>query len=138
MTLRPVRRAGRLDAWTAKQSSIDWGVAAAGGVTGETGERGLRLLGVKAGDTIFVDGAASGVGAVAAQLAVAGVTRAITSASEADQGYLREIRAIPVLYGEGVADRVRAAAGGLVEAVFDVAGKTAVDGHVRGKLVLIP
>ncbi len=48
----------------------------------------------------------------------------IASASEANQDYLREIRAIPVRYGEGVADRVRAAAGGRVDAVFDVAGKT--------------
>jgi hypothetical protein len=32
-----------------------------------------------------------------------------------------------VLYGEGVGSRVRAAAGGLVDAVFDVAGKTPVE-----------
>jgi NADPH:quinone reductase-like Zn-dependent oxidoreductase len=48
----------------------------------------------------------------------------IASASEANQDYLREIRAIPVRYGEGVAARVRAAAGGPVDAVFDVAGQT--------------
>src|SRR5213078_2295895 len=59
-----------LDSWAAKPPSIDWAVAAAAGVTGETSERGLRLLGVKAGDTIFVDGGAGGVGAVAVQMAV--------------------------------------------------------------------
>jgi NADPH:quinone reductase-like Zn-dependent oxidoreductase len=32
-----------------------------------------------------------------------------------------------VRYGEGVADRVRAAAGGRVDAVFDVVGKTPAD-----------
>jgi NADPH:quinone reductase-like Zn-dependent oxidoreductase len=32
-----------------------------------------------------------------------------------------------VRYGEGVAERVRAAAGGPVDAVFDVAGKTPVE-----------
>jgi len=113
-----------LDAWAAKPPPIDWAVAAAAGVAGETSERGLRLLGVKAGDTIFVDGGAGGVGAVAAQMAVARGARVIASASEANQDYLREIRAIPVLYGEGVAARVRAAAGGPVDAVFDVAGQT--------------
>ena len=113
-----------LDAWAAKPPSIDWAVAAAAGVAGETSERGLRLLGVKAGDTIFVDGGAGGVGAVAVQMAVARGAKVIASASEANQDYLREIRAIPVLYGEGVAARVRAAAGGPVDAVFDVAGKT--------------
>ena len=116
-----------LDAWAAKPPAIDWAVAAAAGVAGETSERGLRLLGVTAGDTIFVDGGAGGVGAVAVQMAVAREARVIASASEANQDYLREIRAIPVLYGEGVAARVRAAAGGPVDAVFDIAGKTPVE-----------
>ena len=113
-----------LDAWAAKPRSIDWAVAAAAGVAGETSERGLRLLGVRAGDTIFVDGGAGGVGAVTVQMAAARGARVIASAGQANQDYLREIGAIPVLYGQGVADRVRAAAGGRVDAVFDVAGKT--------------
>ncbi|HEV2918776.1 MAG TPA: zinc-binding dehydrogenase, partial [Actinomycetota bacterium] len=50
----------------------------------------------------------------------------IASASEANLDYLREIGATPVLYGQGLAERVRAAAGGPVDAVFDVAGKTPV------------
>jgi NADPH:quinone reductase-like Zn-dependent oxidoreductase len=116
-----------LDAWAAKPPSIDWAVAAAAGVAGETSERGLRLLGIKAGDTLFVDGGAGGVGAVAVQMAVARRARVIASASEANHDYLREIGAIPVLYGEGVAARVRAAAGGRVDAVFDVAGKAPVE-----------
>lgn len=115
-----------LEAWAAKPSSVDWAVAAAGGVAGETGERGLRLLNVKAGDTLFVDGGAGGVGAVAVQMAVARGAKVIASSSQANHDYLREIRAIPVLYGDGVADRVRAAAGGPVDAVFDVAGKTPI------------
>jgi NADPH:quinone reductase-like Zn-dependent oxidoreductase len=115
-----------LNAWAVKPSSIDWAVAAAAGVTGETSERGLRLLGVKSGDTIFIDGGAGGVGAVAVQMAVARGARVIASSSEANHDYLREIGAIPVLYGEGVSGRVRAAGGGRVDAVFDVAGKTPV------------
>ncbi|HVD88599.1 MAG TPA: NADP-dependent oxidoreductase [Jatrophihabitantaceae bacterium] len=116
-----------LDSWAAKPASIDWAVAAAAGVAGETAERGLRLLDVKAGDTLFIDGGAGGVGAVVVQFALARGARVIASASEANQDYLREIGAIPVLYGEGVADRVRNAAGGSVDAVFDVVGKTPVD-----------
>jgi NADPH:quinone reductase-like Zn-dependent oxidoreductase len=95
-------------------------------VAGETGERGLRLLEVKAGDTLFVDGGAGGVGAVAVQLALARGAKVVASASQANHDYLRELGAIPVLYGQGVAERVRAAAGGPVDAVFDVAGKTPV------------
>ena len=116
-----------LDSWAAKPPSIDWAVAAAAGVAGETAERGLRLLEVKAGDTLFVDGGAGGVGAVTVQMALARGARVIASASEANHDYLREIGATPVLYGQGLAERVRAAAGGPVDAVFDVAGKTPVE-----------
>ena len=116
-----------LDAWAAKVPSVDWAVAAAAGVAGETSERGLRLLGVNAGNTLFVDGGAGGVGAVAVQMALARGATVIASSSEANHDYLRELGAIPVLYGQGLADRVRAAAGGPVDAVFDVAGKTPVE-----------
>jgi len=116
-----------LDSWAKKPSSVDWAVAAAAGVAGETAERGLRVLGVQSGDTLFVDGGAGGVGAVAVQMAVARGARVIASSSEANHDYLREIGATPVLYGDGVADRVRAAAGGQVAAVFDVAGRTPVE-----------
>jgi NADPH:quinone reductase-like Zn-dependent oxidoreductase len=115
-----------LDSWAAKGPSVDWAVAAAAGVAGETSERGLRLLEVTAGDTVFVDGGAGGVGAVAVQMALARGAKVVASASEANHDYLREIGATPVLYGQGVAERVRAAAGGPVDAVFDVAGKTPV------------
>ena len=116
-----------LDSWAAKPSQVDWAVAAAVGVAGETAERGLRLLDVKAGDTVFVDGGAGGVGAVVVQMAVARGATVIASSSPANHDYLREIGATPVLYGEGVAARVQAAAGGPVDAVFDVAGKTPVE-----------
>lgn len=116
-----------LDAWAAKAPSVDWAVAAAAGVAGETAERGLRLLDVRDGQTLFLDGGAGGVGAVAVQMAVARGARVIASASEANHGYLREIGAVPVRYGEGVADRVRSASGGRVDAVFDVAGKTPIE-----------
>ena len=116
-----------LDSWAAKPSSVDWAVAAAAGVAGETAERGLRLLDVQAGDTVFVDGGAGGVGAATVQLAVARGARVVASSSQANQDYLHEIGATPVLYGEGVVARVHAAAGGPVDAVFDVAGKTPVE-----------
>jgi NADPH:quinone reductase-like Zn-dependent oxidoreductase len=116
-----------LNAWAAKPPSVDWAVAAAVGVAGETTERALRLLDAKAGETLFVDGGAGGVGAVAVQVALARGMRVIASAGQGNQDYLRELGAIPVLYGEGVADRVREAAGGQVDKVFDVAGKTPIE-----------
>jgi NADPH:quinone reductase-like Zn-dependent oxidoreductase len=116
-----------LGSWAAKPPAIDWAVAAAAGVAGETAERGLRLLGVKAGDILFVDGGAGGVGAVVVQMAAARGARVIASAGEANHDYLCEIGATPVLYGQGVGARVQAAAGGPVDAVFDVAGKTPIE-----------
>lgn len=116
-----------LNSWVRKPPAVDWAVAASAGVAGETAERGLRLLGVAAGHTLFVDGGAGGVGTAAVQLAVARGATVIASAGPANQDYLREIGAVPVPYGDGVAVRVRAAAAGPVDAVFDVAGKTPVE-----------
>ena len=116
-----------LDSWAAKPPSVDWAVAAAAGVAGETGERVLRLLDLKAGQTVFIDGGAGGVGAVAVQMAVARGLKVIASAGEGNLDYLREIRATPVRYGDGVADRVRDAAGGQVDGVVDIAGKTPIE-----------
>jgi NADPH:quinone reductase-like Zn-dependent oxidoreductase len=116
-----------LSSWAAKPPATDWAVATAATIGGETAERGLRLLGVRAGHVIFIDGGAGGVGAVAVQMARARGARVIASSSSSNEDYVRKIGALPVRYGEGVAARVRAAAGGPVDAVFDVAGKTPVD-----------
>jgi NADPH:quinone reductase-like Zn-dependent oxidoreductase len=116
-----------LDAWAPKASQIDWAVAGAVGVVGETAERVLRLLDVKAGDTLFIDGGAGGVGAVAAQMALARGARVIASAGQDNQDYLREIGVTPVLYGPGLVDRVRAVAGAKIDAVLDVAGKSPIE-----------
>jgi NADPH:quinone reductase-like Zn-dependent oxidoreductase len=116
-----------LDSWAAKPSSVGWAVAAAAGVAGETAERGLRLLDVNADGTVFVDGGAGGVGSVVVQMALARGAKVVASSGAANVDYLREIGAIPVLYGDGVVARVHAAAGGPVDAVFDVAGKTPVE-----------
>jgi NADPH:quinone reductase-like Zn-dependent oxidoreductase len=113
-----------LDSWAPKPATVDWATAAAAGVAGETAERGLRLLGVTSGSTVFVDGGAGGVGAAVVQMAVARDATVIASASEANHDYLRGLGATPVRYGDGLVERVREAAGGPIDAVFDVAGKT--------------
>jgi NADPH:quinone reductase-like Zn-dependent oxidoreductase len=116
-----------LDAWVHKAPQLDWAVAGAVGVTGETSERVLRLLGVQPGETLFIDGGAGGVGAVATQFAVARGIRVIASAGQDNQDYLREIGATPVLYGQGLVNRVRAVPGDPVTAVLDAAGKTPIE-----------
>ena len=113
-----------LAAWAAKPASVDWAVAAGSAVAAEVSVRVLDLLGVGPGGTLLVDGGAGGVGAVGVQVAVSRGATVIASAGEANQGYLAEIGALPVLYGQGLAERVRAVAPHGVDAVFDVAGKT--------------
>lgn len=115
-----------LGAWANKPASVDWAVAAAAGVTGETSERVLRLLDVGTG-TVFIDGGAGGVGSVAVQRALVRGLRVIASAGPDNQDYLREIGAIPVRYGEGLTHRVREAAGDGVDGVFDVVGKAPIE-----------
>jgi NADPH:quinone reductase-like Zn-dependent oxidoreductase len=116
-----------LDSWAHKPASVDWAVAAGAGVAAEAAERALRLLGVKEGSTIFIDGGAGGVGSVAAQIARAGGATVIASASEGNQDYLREIGAIPVVYGEGMVERVRALPIDKIDAVLDAVGKTPIE-----------
>lgn len=114
-----------LTAWAAKPASLDWSVAGAAGVAFETAERGLRLLGVRRSDTLFVDGGSGGVGAVVVQMAAAAGLTVVASAGQDNQDYLRELGARPVLYGQGMVNRVLAMPDTHVDAVFDVAGKTA-------------
>jgi NADPH:quinone reductase-like Zn-dependent oxidoreductase len=116
-----------LTSWVRKPASVDWAVAAAAGVVVETSERVLRLLGVTEGTKLFIDGGAGGVGSTATQLAKVRGAMVIASASEANQGYLREIGAIPVIYGEGMVERVKALQIGKVDAVLDAVGKTPID-----------
>ena len=116
-----------LGSWVPVPDGVDPLVAAAAGVAVETSERGLRLLGAEPGQTLFVDGGSGGVGAVLVQVAVARGIRVVASAGPANQERLRAIGATPVVYGDGLAERVRAAAAGEVDVVFDVAGKTDVD-----------
>lgn len=106
-----------------KPAGLDWDTAAALPVAVETSVRVLDTLKVEAGDTLLLHGAAGVVGAVAVQLAVARGATVIGTASPGNHDYLRSLGAIPVAYGDGLAERVRAAAPNGVDAVFDAAGQ---------------
>jgi NADPH:quinone reductase-like Zn-dependent oxidoreductase len=113
-----------------KPADLDWQHAAALPVASETAERVLNLLGVAAGETVLMHGAAGGVGTLAVQLATARGARVIATAGPANQEYLASLGATPTLYGEGLVERVRALAPGGVDAVFDLAGKGALEDSV--------
>ncbi|MFF7701299.1 NADP-dependent oxidoreductase [Streptomyces lydicus] len=109
-----------------KPAELSFATAAALPVAGETAQRVLDALGVTEGETMLLHGAAGAVGQVAVQLAVALGVTVIGTASPANHDFLRTLGAVPVAYGAGLADRVRAAAPQGVDAVFDAAGHDAL------------
>ncbi|MFI0712475.1 NADP-dependent oxidoreductase [Streptomyces inhibens] len=109
-----------------KPAALSFQAAATLPVAGETAQRVLDLLGLKEGETLLLHGAAGAVGQVAVQLAVALGATVIGTASPANHDFLRSLGAVPVAYGAGLADRVRAAAPQGVDAVFDAAGQDAL------------
>lgn len=72
-----------LQFWAPRPAALTWEQAAALGTSAETATRVLDLLGVGAGTTLLVDGAAGGVGSVAVQLAVARGARVVGTGSPA-------------------------------------------------------
>ncbi|GII79358.1 oxidoreductase [Sphaerisporangium rufum] len=101
---------------------MPWPEAGALSASGQTADTALDELGVTAGDTLLVHAAAGGVGSFAVQLAVARGATVIGTASERNHEYLRAFGAIPVTYGPGLAERVRALAPGGITAALDCVG----------------
>jgi NADPH:quinone reductase-like Zn-dependent oxidoreductase len=115
----------------AKPAGVDWNQAVAAPVAGDTARRVLGELALRSGETLLVHGAAGAVGSVATQLAVALGATVIGTASPANHDYVRSLGATPVTYGEGLVERVRAAAPQGVDAVLDTAGKGALPDSIE-------
>lgn len=107
----------------AKPDTMPWEVAGGLSGAGQTAHTAMEELRVGKGDTVLINGAAGGVGTVAVQVARARGATVIGTASEANQDYLRSLGAIPVIYGAGLIDRVRALAPNGVDAALDAAGE---------------
>ncbi len=110
-------------ALVAKPAEVPWEVAGSLAGAGGTAWKVLDLLDVTADETLLIHAAAGGVGVLAVQLAVARGVRVIGTASESNHGLLRSFGAIPVTYGDGLADRVRTVAPQGVDAVLDASGR---------------
>ena len=115
-----------LEHFAAKPSAMSWAEAAGLPVAVETAVRVLDLLGVTAGQTVLVNGAAGGVGLAATQFARSRGASVIGTASAHNHEYLRSLGAVPVAYGEGLVQRVREVAPDGVDAAFDTAGRGAL------------
>ncbi|MBU6529819.1 NADP-dependent oxidoreductase [Streptomyces mayonensis] len=101
------------------------GLPAAGLTAHQALRRHLRLV---PGEVLLVHAAAGGVGSLAVQLARELGATVIGTASEGNHDYLRSLGALPVTYGPGLAERVRALAPDGVDAVFDLMGGETLHG----------
>src|SRR5215469_10092693 len=110
-----------------KPAGVPWEVAGAVFVAGVTAYAMVRAVGLQEGDNVVVAGAAGGVGSIAVQLARNAGATVIGLASEGHHSWLSRHGVIPVIYGDGVADRIEAAAGGRVDAFLDTVGSGYVE-----------
>lgn len=90
---------------------------------------------MRAGDTVLIHAASGGVGIAAAQLALERGATVLGTGGERRHESLRALGLIPVTYGEGLLERVRASAPGGVDVALDAIGN---DEAVDVSLALVP
>lgn len=109
-----------------KPKAVTWEAAGGMYLAGATALDTLDDLKIGPGDIVVISAAAGGVGSIEAQLAKHLGATVIGTCGDRNFDYLRQLGIKPVRYGEGIADRIRKAAGGQVTAMIDNFGQ---DGH---------
>ncbi len=112
---------------TPRPAAVSWEVAGSLYVAGTSAYAAVRAVSLQPGDTLVVSAAAGGVGSIVVQLARNAGATVIGLAGEANHDWLAGHGVVPVAYGDGVADRIRAASGGRVDAFIDTFGHGYVD-----------
>ncbi|MCQ8830553.1 NADP-dependent oxidoreductase [Streptomyces malaysiensis] len=108
-------------AWARIPEGVTAEQAAALPMAAETAWHALDDLGVQPGEVLLVHGAGSTVGEAAVRLALHRGVRVIATAGPARAAALEEIGARVTGYGDGMADRVAALAGGRLDRALDTA-----------------
>ena len=103
-----------------KPACVSWEVAGSLYVAGSTAYAAVGSVALKPGDTVAIAGAAGGVGSIAVQLAARTGATVLGIAGPSNDAWLREHGAIPVNYGEGLAERLKEA--GKIDAFLDFFG----------------
>ena len=116
---------------TPRPDGVSWEAAGSLFVAGATAYASVRAVYPREGETVVVSGAAGGVGSLAVQLAKLSGATVIGLAGEANHAWLRELDVVPIAYGDGVEDRIRAAAPDGVAAFIDTFGSGYVDLALR-------
>ncbi len=115
------------DQLTVKPTSVPWEVAGSLFVVALAAYASVQAVAPQADETVVVSAAAGGVGSVAVQLARRTEATVIGLAGEHNHDWLRRHDIVPVTYGDGQADRIRAAAHGRIDAFIDTFGDGYVD-----------
>ena len=110
-----------LNQWAFVPAGLEMSQAAAMPLSVETAYRYLAWLGVKAGQTLLVNGAGATVGFAAVQIGLLRGARVIATAGPTFAERLRAMGAQVTAYGDGMVERVRTIAGGAPDLIFDAA-----------------
>jgi NADPH:quinone reductase len=105
-----------------KPAELSWESAGSLYVIGCTAFAAVRAISPKAGETVAVSAAAGGVGSVVVQLLRTKGAKVVGIASAANHEWLSAHGVIPVAYGDGLADRLKAAAPEGIDAFIDLFG----------------
>jgi NADPH:quinone reductase len=105
-----------------KPPELSWEVAGSLYVVGCTAYAAVRAVDPRAEETVAVSAAAGGVGTVVVQLLVLRGVRVLGIASPANADWLRSHGAVSVPYGDGLAERLKAAASDAIDAFIDLFG----------------
>jgi NADPH2:quinone reductase len=105
-----------------KPPQMRWEVAGSLYVAGVTAYAAVRAVAPQQGETVAVSAAAGGVGSLVVQLLVLREARVLGIASAHNADWLRAHHVIPVEYGDGLAERLRAAAPNGIDAFIDLFG----------------
>lgn len=106
----------------AKPAALSWEVAGSLYVVACTAYAAVRAVGAGPGDTVAVSAAAGGVGSVVVQLLRVKQATVLGIASPGNHDWLTAHGAIPIAYGDGLADRLEAAAPNGIDAFIDLFG----------------
>jgi NADPH:quinone reductase len=107
---------------TRKPPSMSFEEGAALGMPAGTAYQSLKSLDVTSGETLLIHAGSGGVGLAAVQFAHHWGLTVVATASTGHHARLAELGAIPVAYGDGLLERVRAAAPGGIDVALDAAG----------------
>lgn len=119
-----------------KPSGLAWDVAGSLYVAGCTAYAAVRAIDPRPGETVAVSAAAGGVGSIVVQLLRHRGAKVLGIASGSNAGVLAGLGAIPVAYGDGLAERLTDAAPQGIDAFIDLFGPEYV--HLAIELGIAP